>query len=94
MTRSEHVHSPADDGHAVIARAHAPRSSSDRFVLPVNEFRSPRAADRAGETGSPPAWSQRRDSNPQPADYKSAALPIEPRWREALSAPGTKGRTG
>ena len=27
------------------------------------------------------SWSQRRDSNPQPADYKSAALPIEPRWQ-------------
>ena len=27
-----------------------------------------------------PRQSQRRDSNPQPADYKSAALPIELRW--------------
>ena len=26
------------------------------------------------------AWSQRWDSNPQPPDYKSGALPIEPRW--------------
>ena len=26
-------------------------------------------------------WSQRRDSNPQPPDYKSGALPIELRWR-------------
>ena len=26
-------------------------------------------------------WGQRRDLNPQPADYKSAALPIELRWR-------------
>ena len=25
-------------------------------------------------------WSQRRESNPQPPDYKSGALPIEPRW--------------
>ena len=25
-------------------------------------------------------WSQRRDSNPRPADYKSAALPTELRW--------------
>ena len=26
---------------------------------------------------SPPGWSWQWDSNPQPADYKSAALPIE-----------------
>ncbi len=26
------------------------------------------------------SWSQRRDSNPRPADYKSAALPTELRW--------------
>ena len=25
----------------------------------------------------PEKWSRRRDLNPQPADYKSAALPIE-----------------
>ena len=30
-------------------------------------------------------WSWRWDSNPQPADYKSAALPIELRQHEALS---------
>ena len=29
-------------------------------------------------------WSWRWDSNPQPADYKSAALPIELRQHEAL----------
>ena len=28
----------------------------------------------------PVRWSQRRDSNPRPADYKSAALPTELRW--------------
>ena len=28
-------------------------------------------------------WSQRRDSNPQPADYKSAALPVELRWPDS-----------
>ena len=37
----------------------------------------------------PEDWSQRRDSNPQPADYKSAALPIEPRWRIAGRGPNT-----
>ena len=26
-------------------------------------------------------WSQQRDSNPRPADYKSAALPTELCWR-------------
>ena len=30
-----------------------------------------------------PRWSQRWDSNPQPPDYKSGALPIELRWRAA-----------
>jgi hypothetical protein len=25
-------------------------------------------------------WSQRRDSNPRPTDYKSVALPAELRW--------------
>ncbi len=27
-----------------------------------------------------PIWSQRRDSNPRPTDYKSVALPAELRW--------------
>ena len=31
----------------------------------------------------PREWSWRWDSNPQPADYKSAALPIELRQHEA-----------
>ena len=42
-----------------------------------------------GRSGIPPGrivfrvtWSWRWDSNPQPADYKSAALPIELRQRE------------
>jgi hypothetical protein len=28
----------------------------------------------------PPNWSQRRESNPRPTDYKSVALPSELRW--------------
>jgi hypothetical protein len=32
-----------------------------------------------------PNWSWRRDLNPQPADYKSAALPIELRQRDATT---------
>ena len=39
-------------------------------------------------------WSWRWDSNPQPADYKSAALPIELRQRErVLSNPEGKMAT-
>jgi hypothetical protein len=36
-----------------------------------------------GRSGTPPrasVWSQRRDSNPRPTDYKSVALPAELRW--------------
>ena len=35
-----------------------------------------------GRSGTPPQhhWSQRRDSNPRPTDYKSVALPTELRW--------------
>ena len=32
-----------------------------------------------GRSGTSP-WSHRRESNPRPADYKSAALPAELRW--------------
>ena len=34
-------------------------------------------------TGSCSLWSRRRDSNPEPAVYKTAALPIELRRRDA-----------
>ena len=30
------------------------------------------------------AWSQRRESNPRPADYKSAALPTELLWPDSI----------
>ncbi|MDI3523342.1 MAG: hypothetical protein PWQ27_947 [Kosmotoga sp.] len=36
--------------------------------------------DHSGTLPPLTVWSQRRDSNPQPADYKSAALPVELRW--------------
>jgi hypothetical protein len=32
-------------------------------------------------------WSHRRDSNPRQADYKSATLPTELRWRKPLDTP-------
>jgi hypothetical protein len=39
-----------------------------------------------GHSGTPPSdntpWSQRRDSNPRPTDYKSVALPPELRWQQ------------
>lgn len=33
-------------------------------------------------------WGQRWDSNPQPSDYKSDALPIEPRWHSTSTGSG------
>ena len=41
-----------------------------------------------------PARSQRRDLNPQPADYKSAALPIELRWPNIQLAKTSKYNEG
>ena len=60
----------------------APWSSLDRFVFPVSSL------TEQPQSHEPYRWSQRRDSNPQPADYKSAALPIEPRWRLVRGSPG------
>ncbi len=34
--------------------------------------------------------SRRGDSNPQPPDYKSGALPVAPRRRDAGTGPGTR----
>jgi hypothetical protein len=36
-------------------------------------------------------WSQRRESNPRPTDYKSVALPTELRWRVRLQKANLKG---
>ena len=36
--------------------------------------------DRSGTSPLPLIWSQRRESNPRPTDYKSVALPSELRW--------------
>jgi hypothetical protein len=43
-----------------------------------------------GRSGTPPGasvWSQRRDSNPRPTDYKSVALPAELRWPQLQNKP-------
>ena len=37
-----------------------------------------------------PDWSWRRDLNPQPADYKSAALPIELRQHKSFFGQGER----
>jgi hypothetical protein len=36
--------------------------------------------DLSGTSPNSPSWSQRRESNPRPTDYKSVALPSELRW--------------
>ena len=36
--------------------------------------------DRSGTSPLSFKWSQRRESNPRPTDYKSVALPSELRW--------------
>ncbi len=58
-----------------------PNSEEDRFTVccrwPLGY--SP-GMFKAGRHGTPPCLSQRRDSNPRPADYKSAALPTELLW--------------
>ena len=41
--------------------------------------------DRSGTSpDTPHTWSQRRESNPRPTDYKSVALPPELRWPFSL----------
>ena len=47
-------------------------------------------SDPFGHSGTPPnfllEWSWREESNPRPADYKSAALPTELRQQTAISS--------
>ncbi len=40
----------------------------------------------------PEGWSQRQESNPRPADYKSAALPAELLWPRRLPKPAARGK--
>ncbi len=50
---------------------------------PANRFREPILQTGAiNHSATPPRWSRRRDSNPQPAVYKTAALPVELRRRD------------
>ena len=49
-------------------------------------------SDPFGRSGTPP-WSWRLELNPQPADYKSAALPIELRQRFKNGASGRNRTT-
>ncbi len=81
----------------VGGRARAERHRS-RVILGSLGFpgSSPRRDDRrspasGGRLGPGAGGSQRRDSNPQPPDYKSGALPVELRWpapRAARPRPG------
>ena len=43
--------------------------------------------------GNLPIWSWRLESNPQPADYKSAALPVELRQHIKLNGASGRNRT-
>ena len=58
------------------------RSASDVFPVFCPVYRSHRRKSRAR--------SQRRESNPRPADYKSAALPTELRWHFAPQRPSPR----
>src|SRR5450631_1780948 len=65
--------------------------ASDEYVVEGGGFEPPKSTTTDlqsvpfGRSGIPPGrtcflllvWSWRWDSNPQPADYKSAALPVE-----------------
>ena len=65
---------------------------ADRFTVcslwplgnPTNERRTRIPAAQSTRTRFA-SWSQRRDSNPRPTDYKSVALPTELRWPRKLT---------
>lgn len=50
-------------------------------LVPLATQQSPQ---KRPKSPAPPAESQRRDSNPRPAVYKTAALPTELRWQDSL----------
>ena len=61
------------------------RSRSVSFTQPLDRLPEPARCFGVPGVGTP-LRSWRRDSNPQPADYKSAALPVELRQRRCLEA--------
>jgi hypothetical protein len=64
---------------------HIPLQKSGWARMDSNH-RTPKRTDlqsvAVGHLATCPVQSQRRDSNPRPADYKSAALPTELLWRD------------
>ncbi len=71
-----------------LAPAARPKRDGDPFRVRGDRC-EPAEADQRAKRGDRRPWSQRRDSNPQPPDYKSGALPIEPRWQR--TAPRGRG---
>lgn len=70
--------------HSARASDRSPARGARRSVA-SRISREQTRVERAPPAGEgPAAWSQRWDSNPQPPDYKSGALPIELRWLGAL----------
>ena|SRR5262245_22601326 len=61
---------------------------SDRIAIPELQrpfvWDSIKIRDLMEAAKSDGAWSRRGDSNPQPLDYKSSALPVAPRRRDTF----------
>ena len=86
-----------------VSRCHGTGRSADRRdrvgsrpgPTPALCLPPPAAPDGPGWPRAPRStrgsWSQRWESNPQPPDYKSGALPIELRWPSERFATGTNG---
>ena len=55
-----------------------------RLILPRNHDHLARKLKSSWKLKK---WSHRRESNPRQADYKSATLPTELRWRKPLDTP-------
>ncbi len=66
--------------YGALGRAEGHRSRCDRPAQACAVATCP-ARRSSGRPDGARRWGQRRDSNPQPSDYKSDALPIEPRWQ-------------
>ena len=69
-------------GHIYIGAQHRYRASLDTVLLPIGNIRFvARAISRLVEVVGYflSLWSWRQESNLQPTDYKSVALPVAPR---------------